>query len=263
MSGQQAAVLDLAPGNPYSLLVRSPILPAPGCHIRGADTEWLGASVTRTATLHTRRGPAPRFAPTPAGLVLSDIPTIGFRTLLKEEGRRWDRSSVPVVVSLAGSAAELGDMAATLESIEAVAGLLLQAEADPVAAAAAVRAQTPRPILVVLDYAPDLVRVAAAVVAAGADTLVVAAPPRGIGGDPPVAGYLLGPAVFPLTLRLLADVAGTGVPCIALGGIATPALAQAALLAGAAAVMIDAPRWGDLRLPSRIVLALGLPAPGR
>ena len=250
--------IDLAPANPYSLVLAAPVLLAPGCGIREIDASLLGAIVTRTATLHTPRDAPPRFAPTPAGLVFSHLPAVSLRTLLKEEGRRWERATLPVIVSLEGAAGELEELAAVLETIETVSGLIVSTGDDQAAAVAAVRAQTLRPILAMLEHGPVLNDVAA-VVAAGADALIVAAPPRAVAtSDPLVDGYLLGPAVFPLTLRALREISTTtDAPRIALGGIVSPEFARAAIDAGAAAVMVDAPRWGDIEAATRIATTLG------
>jgi dihydroorotate dehydrogenase (NAD+) catalytic subunit len=191
-------------------------------------------------------------------MVISELPTIGIRTLLKEEGRRWERSSVPVLVSLQGDAAECAEMAAMLENIESVAGLLLTPEADIGQVVSVSRRETPRPLLALLPSGSDLRAAAASASGAGADVLVVAAPPRaaGIAGDP-VEGFLLGPAVCPLTLQALLDLRSViEIPVVALGGIATADVARACLQAGAAAVMIDAAFWGDPGAAVRIAGSL-------
>lgn len=258
MSDPSSARIDLAPKNPYGLELQSPVLIAPGCDLRAFRTDALGAVTTRTATLHTRRGTSPRFAATPAGLVVSDLPTAGIRTLLKEERQRWERSSLPMIVSIQGDVGECAAMAAMLENVEGVAGLLITAEADPAVVVAATRRATPRPILALLPLSDGIAAAAGKVVGAGADTLVVVGPPRatGVAGEP-VEGFWLGPTVLPLTLQALVDLRETvEVPIIALGGIATTRCAKVALEAGATAVMVDAARWGDPEAPARIAREL-------
>ncbi len=258
MSEWSAAPIDLAPGNPYSLLLESPVIVAPGCALRDFQTDLPGVIVTRTATLHTRRGAPPRFAATPAGLIVSELPSIGLRSLLKEEGRRWERSPVPILVCLQGDAAECAEMAAALENVEGVAGLLLTPEADVAQVVSFTRRQTPRPLIALLSRDTNLQESALKTVAAGADAVVVAAPPRAAFGSlDPVEGYLLGPAVFPLMLQALLELrAVTEVPLVALGGIATEELARFALEAGATAIMVDAARWGDPEAPARLARGL-------
>ncbi len=123
------ASIELAPRNPYGLAVATALLPAPGCVVRDLDLRPYGAFVTRTATLHTRHDPVPQFAAVPGGLVVSALPTIGLRILLKEETNRWERSTLPVIVSLQGEGDELGEMAARLEGHD-IAGLLILPEGD-------------------------------------------------------------------------------------------------------------------------------------
>jgi dihydroorotate dehydrogenase (NAD+) catalytic subunit len=253
------APIDLAPHNPYTLSLASAVLLAPGSEVRGVAMTGVGAVATRTATLHTRRGPAPLFCPSPAGLVVTGIPTVGIRTLLKEEARRWQRAQQPTLVSLQGSAHEVAEMVGLLESVEGVAGLLVRAEEDIRAVMVAARRQTPLPILALLDHSPHLAADVLAVEQAGVDALVVAAPPPAAAGvEELVEGDLLGPSVFPLTLRAVAEArAAVHIPVVALGGIATGAFARTALKAGATAVMVDAARWGDPFAPVRVARELG------
>ena len=258
MSDYKLPPIDLAPANPYSLLVQSPLLLAPGCSLREFQTDLVGGIATRTATLHTRRGAPPRAVATPAGMVISELPTIGIRTLLKEEGRRWERSSVPVLVSLQGDAAECAEMAAMLENVEGVAALLLTPEADIGQVVSLTRRETPRPLIVFLPSGSDLRAAAASAAASGADVLVVAAPPRTAAvADDPVEGFLLGPAAYPLTLQALLDLRSMlEIPVVAFGGIATVDIARACLQAGAVAVMIDAAFWGDPAAAGHIARSL-------
>jgi len=262
MSLEAPSTIDLAPNNPYSLVLPCAVIPAPGCAAREFAGGGLGAFVTRTATLHTRRGPAPRFAGVPAGLVITELPSVSMRTLLKEESRQWERSTLPVLVSLQGETFELEEMAATLENVESVSGLLIEAEDDIVAATTAVRRATPRPIVALLQHGPDIAARAVRTVAADADALVVAAPVRAAGGPDALAGYLLGPAAFPLTLQALLDVRSVvEAPIIAFGGIASVEFALTALRAGATALMIDAARWGQPFVAARIAQGLPVVAP--
>ena len=249
--------LDLAPRNPYGLALATALLPAPGCAVRGLDMSPYGAFVTRTATLHTRHDAVPRFAAVPGGLVVSHLPTIGLRFLLKEEGNRWERSTLPVIVSIHGDADELGEMAARLETHD-IAGLLLLPKGDSVAAVQAVRSVTPRPILAMLRYEEPPVATAQAMAAAGVDAIVLTQPPRAAAPtDNGWDGSLLGPAVFPFVLQSLRDLADVvHLPRVILGGITTPVAARAVFDAGANVIMIDAVRWGDLTAGTRIAESL-------
>lgn len=259
MSESALPSIDLAPGNPYSLVLDSPILMAPGCAVRDLALERLGALVTRIVTRHTRRDPAPRFAATPAGLVISAFPTVSIRTVLKEDARHWQRSHLPVIVCLQGDPEDLSEMTAMLENVESVSAILLMPEQRSVAATAAARQVTQRPLLVMLELGADLETLAPQIVVAGADALVVGAPLQATGGADPLDGWLLGPTGLPLMLRAVRSVRSVvDVPLIALGGIATVEHARQAMTAGATALMVDAARWGDPQAPALLAQGLGI-----
>jgi dihydroorotate dehydrogenase len=259
MSDTQLSLIDLAPGNPYSLVLDSPLLMAPGCAVRDLPLERLGALVTRIVTRHTRHEPPPRVAATPAGLVVTSFPSISIRTLLKEDARHWQRSRLPVIVCLQGEPDELGEMVSMLENVESVAAILLMPEERPATATAFARQATQRPLLAMLEIGDDLQSVAQQVVAAGADALVIGAPVQATAGTELIEGWLLGPAALPLTLRALSSVrAVAGVPLIALGGIAGVEHVRLAMAAGATALMIDAARWGDPHAPALLAERLGI-----
>lgn len=259
MSPAALPSIDLAPGNPYSLVLDSPMLMAPGCAVRDLPLERIGALVSRIVTRHTRRDPVPRVAATPAGLIVSAFPTVSIRTLLKEDARHWQRSQVPVVVCLQGDPDDLAEMTTMLENIESVSAILVMPEQHSVAATVAARQATQRPLLVMLDLDADLQTLAQRTVAAGADALVVGMPLQATGGDDMLDGWLLGPATFPLMLHGL-NIVRTAVtaPLIALGGIATVEQARLALRVGATALMIDAARWGEPHAPAVLAQGLGI-----
>ncbi len=250
-------MIELAPRNPYGLAISTALLPAPGCAVRDLDMRPYGAFVTRATTLHTRHDPVVRVAPVAGGLVVSAVSTISIRTLLKEETKRWERATLPVIVTVQGDASELDEMATRLENYD-IAGLLVVPEGDTLAAVRAARQATLRPLLTMLPHGETMLVTAQALEAAGADALVLSAPPRAAAyTDGGWDGVLLGPAVFPLMLQALRDLGEkVDLPIILLGGIVAPDAARAALDAGASALMIDAVRWGDLLAGTRIADAL-------
>jgi dihydroorotate dehydrogenase len=258
--------IDLAPHNPYGLSLRSPVMIAPGCAnaLRHPDPEQIGAIVTRTARIRSTGMGQSRWGAVPAGVVFERLATISFRSLVQAEAKRWVRSTIPVVLSLLGAADELAELAAQLETLEGVAGVMVQSDAsDPVAAVAAVRAQTPLPLLAVVprvaDAQPGVGVIAAELVAAGADTLVASAYPRGcvVIDGAVVDGLVIGPTLMPWTLQAVADIAATtSVPIVALGGVADARLAQLCLQAGATALLIDGALYGDPAAPQHIATAL-------
>lgn len=137
---------------------------------------------------------------------------------------------------------------------------------DPVAAARvteAVRATTKLPIWVKMSpEAGDLRGVARACEDAGADALTAINTIRGISIDvatfrPRLAnrtGGLSGPAIKPLALRMVWDLArAVKIPIIGIGGIATGEDAVEFLLAGATAVQVGTASFADPRAAQRVI----------
>jgi dihydroorotate dehydrogenase (NAD+) catalytic subunit len=275
-------MIDLAPQNPYSLTLDTPLVAAAGALGYGVEVarslglgqasaeHGLGAIITRTTTLRAQRvRPLPAFVETPAGLVALGLEhNPGLRAVQERYAPIWAAwERLPVIVSVAGAAArDVADLAGELELIEpgAIAGVevaLALCGALDVAAAErlsrAVRKALMLPLLVKLPIdAPDLIDLARAAEAAGADALVV--------GDGPLAavmlpdgvvceGRLSGPAVRPLALRAVAAVcAAVGVPVIGCGGVVAAPDAQALLAVGARAVALDTALLNDQRAAARI-----------
>lgn len=252
-------MIDLAPHNPYGLTLASPIIVAPGCvqSWRDLDPGTIGAAATRVAVTHGVDERPIRWGAVPAGVVIERLPTARLRTLLQSEATRWARAAVPVLLTLRGAPNELAEMIDRLETIESVAGLIVQpvgsieACADGVAAA---RDRTALPLLPLLPpmIAPDFI---GTIVEAGADALIVGGYPAaaaGAGGAM-IEGSLIGPTLAPWTLHALRKTRSvTDVPLIALGGIASADIARQCLAAGASALMIDGALHGDPSLPQRI-----------
>jgi dihydroorotate dehydrogenase (NAD+) catalytic subunit len=279
-------MIDLAPQNPYSLVLDTPLLAAAGALGYGVETarqlglgqaaaeHGLGAIITRTTTLRAQRAhPLPAFVETPAGLVALGLEhNPGLRAVQERYAPIWAAwERLPVIVSVAGAdARDVVALAGELELIEpgAIAGVevaLALCGALGVAPAErlirAVRKALMLPLLVKLpNDAPDLSDLARAAEAAGVDALVV--------GDGPLAavilpdgvvreGRLSGPAVRPLALRAVAAVcAAVGVPVIGCGGVVAAPDAQALLAMGASAVALDTALLNDQRAAARIGVSL-------
>lgn len=251
--------INLAPNNPYALTLATPVIAAAGCfgygveYARSVAIERMGAIVTRTTTLLPQRpGRAPRIIETAAGvLCVGPWPNPGIETVLARHTPRWAEWRTPIILSIGGeSAGEYGQLAGAIEGVEGIAGLemVLPPEAGrAVAIVLAVRRATPLPLLAKLPLLETaaLVMLANALAEAGADALTLFAPPIGTQIDPvsgeQATGWLCGPAVLPLTLRALVEVAPQiTLPIIACGGIASGVHAQQAMVAGAQAVQIGA-----------------------
>jgi dihydroorotate dehydrogenase (NAD+) catalytic subunit len=273
-------VIDLAPQNPYSLELETPVVAASGCLGYGVEVarqlglgqreaaHGLGAIVTRTTTARARRG-RPALLETPAGLLYQGPGSNpGMRAVRVRFAPAWAGWGLPVIISVAADGPdELAELLADLDMVEGVAGVelplaahgaLTAAAAAPLVAAA--RAATPLPLLVKLPGgAPDLVGLARAAADAGADALALLdGLPAAVPGPAGLArGQLCGPALRPLALMAVADVAAAvAVPIIGIGGVSGPADARALLDAGAAAVGIGAALLGDLRAAARVAAGL-------
>ena len=271
--------VDLAPRNPRELRLRNPVIAASGCFGYGVeyagliDVQRLGALVSKGVTYRPRRGARmPRLAETPAGLLNAiGLQNPGIRGVLARYPPIWSRWEVPVIVNLAGdTVGEFAEMAALLDEAPGVAGIELNVSCpnveaggmffgcDPDLAAevtAAVRAATTLPLIVKLTpNVTDIVAVARAVADAGADALSVINTLLGMAIDVKrrrpvlgnVTGGLSGPAIKPLALRMVYQVAGAvDLPVIGLGGIAGLDDALEFFLAGASAVQVGTATFVD------------------
>lgn len=264
-------MIDLAPHNPYGLRLRSPVLAASGCFGYGVEYAHsigrmrAGAIVTRSTSLAPRRQRQPRLLETPAGLLISGgWHNPGIEFVLAKYAPVWAGWDTPVILSLVGAIAEdYATLAGALEGVEGVAGVELNLAELPEQAAritAAARAATQLPILAKLPQHATTERLCAEVAAAGADALTLFAPPRAALADMSgslVAGWLAGPAVRPLALAGIAELAAkVGVPLVACGGVASAEDARQMLAAGAVAVQVGSALLAAPELLGQIVAAL-------
>ncbi|MCU0492154.1 MAG: HisA/HisF-related TIM barrel protein [Chloroflexaceae bacterium] len=278
-------MLELAPNNPYGLSLRSPLVAAAGSlgyglefarmfDLRQAPGEHgLGLLISRTTTLHPRRGPLPQLLETPAGLLYSGVGyNPGLRTVLERYAPLWAKWELPVVLSIGGArAAECAEIATHLEGVEGVAGVELNLALLDVSpsqalagAVAVVRAATLLPLLVKLPVdAANLVELAVAVAAAGADALSLcggfAARTTDSQTGATLDGLLCGPATRPLAMPRVAAVAqAVSIPVVGGGGVGCNADVQAFLAAGAMAVSLGSALLADPRAAGRVLQTLEL-----
>lgn len=271
------------------LRLRNPILVAAGCAGYGPDVADglglanLGAVVTRTTTLRLRDGsPAPRLVEMPGSVLwATGFPNPGIEAVIERYGPAWADLPTALVVSVGGEATgEVVEVVRRLEDVPGVAAIELNlaevrsANADSAlvaTAVGAVRRETERPLLVKLPYADEPRRLGRAAVEAGADALsgpggirgrvVLPASGLGLGGRSApwsVRGFLAGPAVRPLALDFVAELAAAvRVPIVALVGVHSLADVLDYLAAGATAVGVGSAALADPSLPGRLVAALG------
>lgn len=261
--------IELAPKNPYGLALSSPVMTAAGCfgygleYSRMVPFKHIGAIVTRSTTLHGRRvARPPRLAETPAGvLLIGSWPDPGIGRIIERYAPVWASWNTPVIVSIAGATAEeFAAAAGALEAVEGIAGLELNLADHAERAAritAAARAACQLPLLAKLPLGAGLAALARSLTDAGADALTLCAPPHGRAVDPETGeqleGNLAGPAIRPLVLAALADLAAVvQLPLVGCGGVATTADASALLRAGALAVQVGSALLTDPGAVARI-----------
>lgn len=264
--GELELSVDLGRG----LRLPSPVMVASGTFGYGfdapsVDRTALGAIVTKGTTLRPRQGnPPTRIAETPSGMLNAiGLQNPGVDYVAKTFAPVWARWEVPVIVNVAGdSEEEFVAIARRLDGVPGIAGLELNISCPNVDAGLqfgvdarlagrltqAVRQVTHLHLMVKLTpNVTDLVSIARAIADAGADSLSAINTFVGMKIDVrrrrPVlqnqTGGLSGPAIRPLAVRAVWEVAGSvSIPVVGIGGIITADDALEFLLAGAGAVQV-------------------------
>jgi dihydroorotate dehydrogenase (NAD+) catalytic subunit len=230
------------------------------------DLNRLGAIVVKGLSLEPSRGnPPPRIVETPCGMLNAiGLENVGLAVFVKEKLPFLRHLDTPIFVNVYGkSTKEYAQLAARLEDVDGISGIEVNIScpnvksggmafgAYPESAAELVRAirkQTVRPLMVKLSpNVTDITEIAKSVEAEGADSISLINTITGMAIDietrrPRIAnitGGLSGPAIKPVALRMVWQVAQTvNVPVIGIGGIMTAKDALEFLIAGAVAVQI-------------------------
>lgn len=244
-----------------------------------ADLSGLGAVVVKTITLQPRVGnPAPRIAETPSGMLNSiGLQNVGIEAFLREKLPVLRRLKVPILVNIAGkSVEEYAELAKRLEGVPGVSALELNISCPNVAGGLdygtdpqltrevvrAVKQASSVPVIPKLSpNVTDITVIARAAADGGADALSLINTLLGVAIDPhsrrpkihTVTGGLSGPAIKPIALRMVWQVARTvPLPLIGIGGIRTGEDAVEFLLAGATAVQVGTATFVDPRAPLKV-----------
>jgi dihydroorotate dehydrogenase (NAD+) catalytic subunit len=289
--------VELAPGHQRGLRLRNPVLTASGTfgygteYIHIADIQRLGAIVSKGTTLHPRAGnPALRVVETPAGMLNAiGLHNPGIDELISQRAPIWARWAVPVIVNIAGETlAEFVTLASKLEGVAGIAGIELNLSCPNLRAGgsvygsdaeitaqttSAVRQASSLPLIVKLSpNVPDLRPLARAAAEAGADALSLINTLTGMKIDihsrrpllANVTGGLSGPAIKPIALRMVYEVAqelrdgtnGRPVPIIGIGGISTLEDALEFIMAGATAIQLGTINFVNPRTGLEIIEGL-------
>lgn len=243
------------------LRIANPVIGASGIfgfageYARLIDLSKLGAMVTNPVTWKPRRAATgTRVVPLDSGvLVHTGLPNAGMNAVYRNYISRWKSSNTPIIVHIvATTPEEVGKCAQVLDMNEGIAaieiGLSDQAShRDARLMIGTARQFTSLPVLarIPLYFATH---VALAAEEAGADALVVAAPPRGTARDPLtgqlVGGRVYGPWLKALALRAVGQIASRAqIPIIGCGGIHNPDDARDYIEAGAKAIQVDSVAW--------------------
>jgi dihydroorotate dehydrogenase (NAD+) catalytic subunit len=284
--------VDLAPNNPRELVLDNPVIPASGCfgygqEFAGAiDVQRLGAFCSKGITPEPRRGnPMPRIAETPSGMLNAiGLQNPGISAFIRKYPPMWESWRVPAIVNISAETVEDFEMMARrLDEVPGVAALEVNISCPNISAGGfcfgwdsrmsadvtrAVRGATTLPVIVKLSPgALDVVEIAQAVEAEGADALSLINTLVGMAidtrtGTPVIAnvtGGLSGPAVKPVALRMVWQVAGAvSIPVIGLGGIATVEDAIQFFMAGASAIQVGTAAFAQPKVLMELVD--GIPA---
>jgi dihydroorotate dehydrogenase (NAD+) catalytic subunit len=267
----------------------APVFTASGCAAAGRELEpffdltAIGGVVTKSIMMNPRSGrPTPRMAETPSGMLNSiGLQGPGVETFIAKD-LAWLRDrGIPTVVSIAGGTVEeYSALANRLRHEPGIAALEVNISCpnvesrglvfacDPMSSAQvikAVRRNTNSTVPVLAKLSPDvtdIVDVAGAVMAAGADALSMINTTLGVVIDtdtmrPALAGItggLSGPAIRPMAVRAVWQVhaAMPDVPILGMGGIRSGLDALQFVLAGASAVSVGTAVFNDPSAPMRV-----------
>ncbi len=273
-----------------ALRLANPILAASGTFGYGiefaelVDLNRLGGIVVKGLSIQPMEGaPAPRLYPTAGGMLNAvGLQNVGVRAFVAEKLPALRPYRTAIVANVFGCATEeYVEVIRMLEDAEGLAAYELniscpnvkrggtQYGSDPAMTAevvAAARSAAHRPLWVKLSpNVTDIRAIARAAADAGADALTVANTYPAMAVDPATGrsrlgnatGGLSGPAIKPITLRLVHEaVSAVSIPVIGLGGIEVVEDVVEYLVVGASAVQVGTAHFVDPKASEKLVSAL-------
>jgi dihydroorotate dehydrogenase (NAD+) catalytic subunit len=273
-----------------ALRLSNPILAASGTFGYGVefahlvDLNRLGGIVTKGLSLEPIAGaPAPRLCETPSGMLNAvGLQNVGVRAFVADTLPALRQYRTAVVANVFGhTVAEYAAVVRILEGAEGLAAYELniscpntdhggiQFGSDPGMVAEVVsvaRKQARRPLWVKLSpNVTDIAAIARAAQEAGADALTVANTYQAMSIDIQsrksrlgrTTGGLSGPAIKPITLRLVHEVSSAvKIPILGLGGVESAEDVLEYLIAGATAVQVGTANFSDPKACEHILGAL-------
>lgn len=265
---------------------KNPIIPASGAYGFGREYECLyplsklGGISCKGTTLNGQNGnPSPRIAETPSGMLNSvGLQNAGIDHFIEKELPYLEKQDIVVIANVAGHTIEdCVEIARRLENTNthmielniscpnvkqggAAFGTSCQSAEE---ITRAVRKATTKPLMVKLSpNVTSITDIAKAVESAGADAVSLINTLLGMRIDintrRPIlknnVGGLSGPAVFPVAVRMVWQVANSvNIPVIGMGGVSNYKDAVEMMLAGASAIQIGAAIFSDPMTPVKVI----------
>jgi dihydroorotate dehydrogenase (NAD+) catalytic subunit len=274
-----------------ALRLRNPILAASGTFGYGlefahlVDLEKLGGFVTKGISLEPIEGaPAPRLCETASGMLNAvGLQNVGVQAFVQDKLPLLRKYNTPVVVNIFGYCQDdYVEVIWRLEEAEGIAAYELniscpnvkkggmQFGSDPgqvaEVVAAAKRSAVRRPLWVkLMPLVTDIGLIAKKATEAGADALTVANTYPAMAIDfrtgksrlGNLTGGLSGPAIKPITLRLVWEVRkAVETPILALGGVETVEDVLQYIVAGATAVQVGTASFSDPKASEGLAVGL-------
>lgn len=269
--------------------LKNPIIPASGAFGYGREYEQfyplskLGGISVKGMTLNEKAGnPPPRIAETPSGMLNSvGLQNPGINHFLEYELPNLAAKDTVIIANVAGSTVE--DCIEIANRIEGTAVDMIELNiscpnvkeggvafgVNPNSAhniTEAVRKATTKPLMVKLSpNVTDITQIAKAVESGGADAVSLINTLLGMRIDiktkRPILknnmGGLSGPAVFPIAVRMVWQVANAvNIPVCGMGGVSTWEDAVEIMMAGASCVQVGAALFGNPYAPIEIINGL-------
>lgn len=274
-----------------ALRLANPIIAASGTFGYGlefarlVDLNRLGGFVTKGISLQPIEGaPAPRLCDTPSGMLNAvGLQNVGVEVFVKDKLPLLRKYNTHVIVNVFGVCQE--DYVGVIERLEEAEGISayelniscpnvkkggMQFGSDPALVEEVVgavrKAARKRPLWVkLMPLVTDIGLIAKTAERAGADALTVAntfpamaidfRTQKSLLGN--LTGGLSGPAIKPITLRLVWEVSkAIGIPVIGLGGVETVADVLEYVSVGASAVQVGTASFSDPKASEAIVKGL-------
>lgn len=270
-----------------ALRLRNPVITASGTFGYGVefahlvDLNRLGGIVTKGISKEPIEGaPAPRMCETPSGMLNAiGLQNVGVEAFLRDRLPLLRKYNTPVIVNVFGYCLEdYLEVVRRLEEEEGISAYELNISCPNVKMGGMQFGGTPgsveevvgavrkevrrRPLWVKLTpLVTDIGQIAQAAESAGADTLTVANTYPAMAVDVrtgksrigSMTGGLSGPAIKPITLRLVWEVGrAVKIPIIGLGGVETAEDVLEYMAVGASAVQVGTASFSDPKASERI-----------